>query len=53
MGTLGLKSSNSLRSNWRCTGRRVEGLRNGQNTAINRTLRPLRMGGSVKAGVHG
>jgi hypothetical protein len=50
-GTIGVKSSNALRMNWRCTGRHTEGLRNGQNTAINSTLSPSRMCGSVKAGV--
>src|SRR6267143_257207 len=34
MGTIVLTSSNSLRSNWRCTGRHMEGLRNGQNTRL-------------------
>jgi hypothetical protein len=32
---IGAKSSNSLRMNWRCTGRHMGGLRNGHNPAIN------------------
>jgi hypothetical protein len=48
-----VKSSNALRSNSRCTWRHMAGLQNVHNTSIRRALRPSRMCGSIKAGVHG
>ena len=53
MAIIGVKSSNVLRINSRCTWRPREGVRNVDNTAIRRTRSPLRPGGSVTADVHG
>src|SRR5205823_3328788 len=50
---LGVKSSNALRMNSRCTWRHREGSRNVDNTASRRALSPLRPCGSVTADVHG
>jgi hypothetical protein len=40
VGIIGVKSSNSLRMNWRSTGRHMESLRNVHNTVICCTLSP-------------
>src|SRR5262249_10740236 len=50
---IGVKSSNALRSNSRCTWRHREGSRNVHNTAIRLALSPSHPCGSVTAGVHG
>src|SRR5262249_7042569 len=52
-GIIGVKSSNPLRSNSRCTWRHSEDARNVHNTAIRRALSPLHPCGSVPADVHG
>ena len=52
-GIIGVKSSNALRSNSRCTWRHREDSRNVHNTAIRRALSPWRPCGSVTADVHG
>jgi len=46
-------SSNALRSNWRGTGRPMQGLRNVHHTVIRRTRSPSHPGGSSMAGVRG
>jgi hypothetical protein len=43
-----VKASHALRSNSRCTGRYIEGLRHGHHTAINRTRSPSRLCDSVQ-----
>src|SRR6266852_8859817 len=53
MAIIGVKSSNVLRINSRCTWRPREGARNVDNTAIRHAISPLRPGGSVTADVHG
>ena len=53
MGIIGIKLSNPLRINSRCTGRHREDARNVHNTAIRRALSPLRPCESVTADVHG
>src|SRR6267142_3903502 len=52
-GILAVTSSHARRRNSQCTWRHREGSRNVDNTAIRRTLSPLRPGGSVTADVHG
>jgi len=49
----GVKSSNALCMNSRCTWRHREGSRNVYTTAIRRALSPSRSCGSVTADVHG
>ena len=44
---------NALRMHSRCTGRPMEGLQNGHNTATHITLSPSRMCGSVYGGPRG
>jgi len=46
-----VKSSTSLRMHAQCTGRYIESLQNGHPTAIHSTLSPLRLCGSITAGV--
>src|SRR4029453_17455016 len=50
---IGVTSSNTLRSNSRCTWRHSEGSRHVYNTAIRRAFSLLRPCGSVTADVHG
>src|SRR6266702_7436723 len=51
-GTTVATLSSAWRSHWQCTGRHMEGLRQGHHTAMRCTRRPWRLCGSVSGGVH-